>query len=88
MVGELIAKEDVPKYKMLRAQVDNEDQLSNKLKSALRLGNEFKGKTVISFQTEEGPKKIETTIWSLTESYIQIKNGISIPVKSIIEIDY
>lgn len=88
MVGELIAKEDVPKYKMLRAQVVNVDQLSNKLKSALRLGNEFKGKTVISFQTEEGPKKIETTIWSLTESYIQIKNGISIPVKSIIEIDY
>lgn len=88
MVGELIAKEDVPKYKMLRAKVDNESQLSHKLKSALRLGNEFKGKTVISFQTEEGPKKIETTIWSLTESYIQIKNGVSIPVKSIIEIDY
>lgn len=88
MLGEFISKEDVTKYKMVHANIENEEQLRDKIKSAVRLGNEFKGKTVISFQTENGPKRTETTIWSSTENYIQIKSGVSIPIKSIIDIDY
>jgi hypothetical protein len=88
MIGTLIQKEDVNKFKFIPADLDNSDKFMAKLQNALRLGNEFKSKTDIVFNTEDGPKRIETTVWSLTDKYIQIKHGILIPLKSLIEIDY
>lgn len=88
MSGVLIPKEEVVNYKIISTEREDLEDLKSRLKSALRLGNEFKGKTSIVFQTEDGPKKIETTIWSLTDNYIQIKSGVSIPIRSIIDIDY
>ncbi|WP_257214114.1 hypothetical protein [Sphingobacterium sp. 1.A.5] len=88
MTGTLIEKEDVDKFRIIPAEVDKTITFSNKLQGAVRLGNEFKSKTTIVFNTEDGPKRIETTVWSLTDKYIQIKHGILIPLKSLIEIDY
>ncbi|WP_293907400.1 MULTISPECIES: hypothetical protein [unclassified Sphingobacterium] len=88
MVGELIAKEEIPQFKFIPASEDKTATFMDKLKGALRLGNEFKSKTEIAFQTDSGPKRIETTVWSLTDRYIQIKSGVLIPLKSIIAIDY
>lgn len=85
---QIIEKERIGEYKIVPAEVDNTAALYDKLRSAQRLGNEFKSKTTIVFQTEDGPKRIETTVWSLTERYIQIKNGILIPLKSIIKVDF
>lgn len=88
MIGQIIEKEEVINYKVIPAEVDKTETLHDKLVAAQRLGNEFKAKTTIVFQTEDGPKRIETTVWSLTEKYVQIKNGVLIPLNSIIEIDY
>lgn len=88
MIGQIIEKEHIMDYKIVPAEVDKSASLQYKLLAAQRLGNEFKSKTTIVFQTEDGPKRIETTVWSLTEQYIQIKNGILIPLKSIIEVEY
>ena len=88
MIGTLIPKEDVDKFKFVPAEIDKSTQFMTKLQNALRLGNEFKSKTSIVFNTEDGPKRIETTVWSLTERYIQIKHGILIPLRSLIEIEY
>lgn len=88
MTVQTIEKESVGEYKIIPAEVDNTATLYSKLLSAQRLGNEFKSKTTIVFQTEDGPKRIETTVWSLTERYIQIKNGILIPLKAIVEVDF
>ncbi|WP_033563240.1 hypothetical protein [Sphingobacterium sp. SYP-B4668] len=88
MIGELIAKEELPKYKIIPADEDHSDLLKDKLEGALRLGNAFKSKTTIVFQTVDGPKRIETTVWSVTDRYLQIKSGVLIPLKSIIEIAY
>src|SRR5690554_3903818 len=63
--GELIPKEDIPKYKLARAAEDHVAELRQKLRGALRLGNEFKAKATITFQTVEGPKRVETTVWTL-----------------------
>ena len=63
-------------------------ELQNKLKSALRLGNEFKSKATITFQTLDGPKRVETTVWTLTDDALQIKNGIVLPLVSLLDIDY
>lgn len=88
MIGTLIEKEQVDKFKIIPAEIDNSEKFMSKLQSALRLGNEFKSKTDIVFNTEEGPMRIETTVWSLTEKYIQIKHGILIPLRSLILVEY
>ncbi|SFS38072.1 hypothetical protein [Sphingobacterium wenxiniae] len=88
MIGQIIEKERINEFKIIPAEVDKSAVLQDKLKSALRLGNEFKSKTTIAFQTTDGPKRVETTVWSLTENYLQIKGGVLIPLKSVIEIDY
>jgi len=88
MITELIAKEDIYQYKIINAPVDHSTDLKSKLQNALRLGNEFKSKSSITFMTQEGPKRIETTVWSLTDKYLQIKGGILLPLNSLIAIDY
>ncbi|WP_353547621.1 hypothetical protein [Rhinopithecimicrobium faecis] len=88
MIGQLIEKEQIPQFKFIAAPEDKSATFKEKLEGALRLGNEFKAKTEISFQTDSGPKRIETTVWSLTDKYLQIKSGVLIPLKSILEIEY
>ncbi|MBE8714509.1 hypothetical protein [Sphingobacterium hungaricum] len=88
MNGTLIEKEEITNYKIIPAAQDHTQELMSKLFSAQRLGNEFKGKTRIVFQTEDGPKMIETTVWSLTEKYLQIKGGVLIPLKALLEVEY
>lgn len=85
MEAEQIEKEEVINYHFVKADA-NPELTKDKLERAVRLGNEFKGKTMITFMTDQGPKKIETTIWTLTEEFIQIKGGVSIPLKSLLEI--
>lgn len=88
IIAELITKEELVNYKIVKAPEDHREALQVKLKNALRLGNEFKSKSSIVFQTSEGPKKIETTVWTLTEGYLQIKSGSVIPLTSLIDVDY
>lgn len=83
---ELIPKEEVKNYHFVSVDKKESSITKDKLERALRLGNEYKSKTVISFLTDQGPKKIETTVWSLTEDYIQIKGSVSIPLKSLIDV--
>jgi len=88
VVAELINKEDIRDYKIIDAPESHVSELRYKLQSAVRLGNEFKSKSVITFNTKEGAKRVETTVWMLTDSYIQLKNGIMIPLSSLLDIDY
>lgn len=85
---ELIPKEDIPKYKLTKASADYTTALRDKLLGALRLGNEFKAKATITFQTLDGPKRVETTIWTVTDDALQIKNGVVLPLGSLLDIDY
>jgi len=87
-IVELIPKEDIPKYKLVRASEDHVAELRQKLRGAVRLGNEFKSKATITFQTVEGPKRVETTVWTLTDDALQIKNGVVLPLGSLLDIDY
>ena len=88
MIGTLIEKETLAEYKLIPAENNNVDELRAKLNDAQRLGNEFKSKVSIAFNTVDGPLRIETTVWSLTEKYIQIKSGVLIPLNSIISVEY
>ena len=84
----LIAKEEIPLYRIVPAFVDKSDQWEKDLNYATRLGNEFKGKTVITFETTKGPRTVETTIWSVTDNYMILKGGTNIPLASIIDLHH
>ncbi|HYD22736.1 MAG TPA: hypothetical protein VEB40_14740 [Flavipsychrobacter sp.] len=84
----LIAKEEIGEYKIVPAFVDRTEQWQRDLTYATRLGNEFKGKTSITFETTDGPRSVETTVWSVTDGYLQLKGGTLIPVKSIIDVHF
>lgn len=88
MNTQLINKEEIPLMKITDAQVDQSAKWREMLEYGVRLGNEFKGKTSISFQTEEGIRTVETTIWSATDKYLSLKGGIIIPLTSIIDLHF
>lgn len=88
MKVEFIEKEEVSNYHFVEADKKESQITQEKLERAVRLGNDYKGKTQITFMTDQGPKKIENTVWTLTESHIQIKGSVSIPLKSLINLDW
>lgn len=84
----IIEKEQIPDYKVIPAFVDKTEYWRNELQYAVRLGNEFKGKTSITFETMQGPRTVTTTVWSVTNSYMQLKGGLTIPLNSIIDVHF
>lgn len=84
-IGTIIEKEQIPEYKVIPAFVDKTEYWRSELQYAVRLGNEFKGKTSITFETTQGPRTVTTTVWSVTDEYMQLKGGLTIPLNSIIE---
>lgn len=88
MRATMIQKEEIKNFLMVPAADDKSKELMKELEYAVRLGNEYKGKTIITFQTSEGPMTVETTVWSVTEKSIQLKGGIIIPLSSIIMVSY
>jgi len=84
----VIAKEEIPSLKIVPAFVDNTERWRKELEYAVRLGNEYKGKTHIIFETTQGPREVETTVWSLSDNYLQLKGGTLLPLESIIDIHF
>ncbi len=83
-----IAKEEIPSLKIVPAFVDQTAHWNRELDYAVRLGNEMKGKTTITFETTRGPQTVETTIWSHTEDCLMLKGGLTLPLNSIITIHF
>ena len=59
------------------------EERKKKLDKAKLLGNGYKGKIKIIFNTEEGERMVETTVWATTDSTIQLKGDVSIPIHAI-----
>lgn len=56
------------------------------LKRAAQLGNGDHVKMKIIFEDNAGLKKVETTIWAVTDKSVILKHGATIPIKRIREI--
>jgi hypothetical protein len=56
------------------------------LHQAMLLGNGYKTKVRIVFETNHGTKAVETTVWQATEKQVMLKGGMNIPVRSIREV--
>jgi hypothetical protein len=88
MDAQLIEKEAIDVAKIIPAETNLSEEVIAKLATAPRLGNEFKSKATITFNTVDGPMKVTTTVWSLTEKYIQLKSNVHIPIKCIIDVTF
>jgi hypothetical protein len=58
------------------------------LQKACTLGNNYKGKVYIAFATNEGPREVYTTIWTVSNGHVSLKNGAHIPVESIYQVTF
>lgn len=56
------------------------------LKRALSLGNLDHSKVKITFQDIEGTKQVETTVWGVTDKEIILKQGRTIPIRRVIDV--
>jgi hypothetical protein len=68
---------------------EKEDRLlrRSQLEKAMFLGNGSKSKSKITFVTNEGLKKVETTVWSADDVEVMLKAGTFIPVHAICRVD-
>jgi len=87
----LIQKESIADLKFPAEDVlSNEADkiiLRKKLEQATTLGNIEHNKIKIFFKDREGLKKVETTIWATGEKNIILKQGITIPINRIVDIE-
>lgn len=82
-----IQKELIPALDFLNGEVLNSTeeirQRQLDLEKAMILGNAYRRKVKIFFETSEGMCQVETTIWASTEKNIILKGGVVIPIHCI-----
>jgi F0F1-type ATP synthase delta subunit len=91
MTAQFIQKEQLSEVKFTQASDLNpkeKSELMTKLKKSEMLGNGFKNKCKIYFSALGGLKVVETTIWIVSNEYINLKGGQTIPVNSILDIEF
>lgn len=87
----LIEKEKIDKLTFPKGEVLGSNEAIKikriKLENAVRLGNIEHYKVKIIFGANEGLMIVNTTVWAITNNYISLKGGITIPIKRIFEIN-
>jgi hypothetical protein len=58
-------------------------RIKSLLYMGMLLGNSYRQKVKIIFESDEGTQLVETTIWATTENNVVLKGGTSIPISSI-----
>lgn len=86
----IVNKEDLKNYHFVHHEVlpdsEKRKQRALLLDEALKLGNDFKTKVQLICQTTIGAIEVYTTVWAVTDNYIEIKAGTDIPIHCIIEV--
>lgn len=93
MPATTIAKEQIPGVVSLNPTdvLSNEPDKKHRnrmLYLAMILGNGYKSKVKITFESIDGPRKVETTVWATTEKNVMLKGGVTLPVHSIYSVEY
>jgi hypothetical protein len=82
---ELIEQIHFPAQEVLSSPEKVNNRLALAQKARL-LGNSHKGKVKIVFEDTEGRKVVETTIWGVTDKYLLLKRGMSLPLHRVLDI--
>lgn len=83
---EVIKSLHFPSDDVLFSKEDRNARASD-LKNAISLGNLDHLKVKILFQDIEGLKRVDTTIWGLTDREVILKQGSIIPIVRIVKIN-
>lgn len=87
----VIPKEEVAKFKFVSDDVlpteGEREERFKKLEKAMLLGNGYKTKVKITFETIEGIRKVETTVWEASEDQLLIKGDTMIPIHAILDVE-
>lgn len=89
-----INKEELGQYKFSNEDVLSGDKLGRQSRAynllrAERLGNAFHGKVRIFFNTQDASERtVETTVWAASEDYVNLKGGITLPVRAISRVEF
>ncbi|AKD03514.1 hypothetical protein POKO110462_06145 [Pontibacter korlensis] len=89
----MVEKEVIPSLRFGHDDVLTDPEARKKriwdLNRAASLGNVYRGKVEITFQTADGEqRRVDTTVWAVDDKYMTLKAGCSIPVSSIIGIEF
>jgi hypothetical protein len=83
----VIPKESVNEYTFIKNEVlastNDIRQRKIDLNRALILGNAYRRKVKIIFETTKGLCQVETTIWAVTEKNVILKGGKIIPITTV-----
>jgi hypothetical protein len=79
---EAIADFNFPPGEVLKLEKEIE-ALKIELKRAIALGNMEHQKVKIYFEDDKKKKKVETTIWAVTDHEIVLKQNVTIPIRRI-----
>ena len=82
---EQIAALKFPKDEILERKNDQINR-SIELKRALVLGNIERQKVKIVFVDDDGYKRVETTVWGLTDTSVILKQATLIPLQRIVSV--
>lgn len=87
---ELIEKEQVNTLHFVQEDVLTDKDARKvrfmKLEKGMLLGNGYHSKVKIIFETTDGTKAVETTIWQASEDQVSLKGGVNIPIHAIKEV--
>ncbi len=82
-----IGKEEISEIQFVSEEVlSSDDQINNRrseLQKAMLLGNSEKSKSKIVFATNNGLRKVETTVWAVDDLEVVLKAGVFIPIHAI-----
>lgn len=89
----LVLKEQLPGLVSLNSEDVLKTEQEQKYRArmlymAMILGNGYKNKVKITFESIDGPKKVDTTVWATTDTSVLLKGGISLPVCTIYSVEY
>ncbi len=86
----VVEKEDIcslhfPKEDVLQ-KIEDRRYRKMELQRAMSLGNLSQSKVKIFFQDDAGLKKVETTIWGITDKSVILKKSTIIPLERILAV--
>lgn len=59
------------------------------LQRALSLGNLYRHKVAITYRLHhQVPQRVVTTVWAVTENYVMLKGGRTIPIRAIESVEW
>jgi hypothetical protein len=84
---ETISQLSFPSSEVLTTNPEKEIR-DSRIEKAMKLGNNKKQKVKILFEDSTDRKRVETTIWGVTEKNILLKQDVFIPIHRIHEIKF